>query len=89
MANTFRGDFPWRHEDPRGASTSAVGSYAPNGYGLLDMIGNVWEWTASSWTDDHMPPTCCAPAAGSIAIGARGVTKGGSHLCAPLQGSYG
>ena len=34
MANTFRGDFPWRHEDPRGAGTSAVGSYAPNGYGL-------------------------------------------------------
>jgi formylglycine-generating enzyme required for sulfatase activity len=83
MANTFRGDFPWRHEDPRGAGTSAVGSYAPNGYGLVDMIGNVWEWTASSWTDDHTPPTCCAPAALSIDTEARGVTKGGSHLCAP------
>ena len=83
MANTFRGDFPWRPEDPRGAGTSPVGHYPANGYGLVDMIGNVWEWTASAWTDDHMPPSCCAPVAESAAPDARGVTKGGSHLCAP------
>ena len=83
MANTFRGDFPWRHEDARGAGTSAVGSYPPNGHGLVDMIGNVWEWTASAWTDDHTPPSCCAPTPPSSGPDARGVTKGGSHLCSP------
>jgi formylglycine-generating enzyme required for sulfatase activity len=83
MANTFRGDFPWRHEGPRGAGTSPVGSFPPNGYGLVDAIGNVWEWTASAWTEDHTPPTCCAPASAPDPLAERGVTKGGSHLCAP------
>lgn len=88
MANTFRGDFPFRHDDPRGARTSPVGSYAPNGYGLVDVIGNVWEWTSSPWTRDHFPasgPTggSGAAAVGTAADGDRAVTKGGSYLCAP------
>lgn len=57
-----------------------MGSYPANGYGLFDMIGNVWEWTTSPWTESHAPATCCAPA---VTDDARGVTKGGSHLCAP------
>jgi len=89
MANTYRGEFPWAPEDPQGAGTSAVGRYRPNGYGLVDVVGNVWEWTSTSWTETHS--SCCAPAPltttdgghGAGEAGPRQVVKGGSHLCAP------
>ena len=55
------------------------GSFPANGYGLRDMIGNVWEWTDDPWPGCTGRP-CCAPTHGSID---RRVIKGGSHLCAP------
>jgi formylglycine-generating enzyme required for sulfatase activity len=68
--------------------TSPVETYPPNGYGLYDMAGNVWEWT-EDWFDlpsENGDPACCAPRDPRMAPDERfprRVMKGGSHLCAP------
>jgi len=97
LANYWRGRFP--HENlllDGWARTSPVGSYPPNDFGLLDMIGNVWEWTADWYSDRPVAtPRCCSPErADALAREAshdpadpgrnfpRKVLKGGSHLCA-------
>ena len=61
--NTFVGQFPDAPEGPVG--TVPVTAYAPNGYGLYNMTGNVWEWTSSQAIPDDDA----------------GVLRGGSYLC--------
>lgn len=88
MANTWMGRFPAEFVPGRGQrarpGTTAVGAYPPNGYGLFDMTGNVWEWTADRYQPDHRPPeSCCAPAGAPGERFGHRVIKGGSYLCAP------
>jgi sulfatase modifying factor 1 len=83
MANWWQGRFPWENLQLDGyEGTSPVGAYPPNGYGLFDVCGNVWEWTRDPYAaHDEMKP-CCSPGAAADEI-PRHVIKGGSHLCAP------
>lgn len=100
MANTWQGHFP--HEnlcDDGFLRTSPVKAFPANGYGVFDMIGNVWEWTSDWYAAKHeadAQKSCCIP---RNPRGAREedsydscqpqiriprkVLKGGSHLCAP------
>lgn len=86
MANTWHGRFPWENLGVNGyRGTSPVNAFPANGYGLYDMIGNVWEWTASVFAPsiaETSGMSCCAKEMPGGGI-ARRVVKGGSHLCAP------
>ncbi len=94
MANTWHGQFPWQNlRGDRSEGTSLVGSFPANGYGLYDMAGNVWEWTADYFRPRHhgAAAPCCVPRNPFVARPGRDlasaiprkVIKGGSHLCAP------
>jgi formylglycine-generating enzyme len=86
MANTWQGEFPWQNLKLDGhEGTSRVGSFPPNGYGLHDTTGNVWEWTTDFFTPHHDGEThaCCVPQVLPGETFPRRVIKGGSHLCAP------
>ena len=83
MANTWQGEFPWQNLETDGFErTSPVERFPPNGFGLYDMAGNVWEWTRDDFTFPSTRP-CCAPALHRGERFPRKVIKGGSHLCAP------
>ena len=100
MANTWQGEFPNENRREDGyLRTSPVKAFPANGYGLYDMIGNVWEWTSDWYAERHTADAakaCCVPE--NPRGGAEGqsydpnqpqiriprkVLKGGSHLCAP------
>lgn len=99
LANYWQGQFPYASARADGEyRTTPVGAYPPNGYGLSDMIGNVWEWTHDWYAAPKIPrrksPCCVIENPRGAAIGesydpmqpvriGRKVVKGGSHLCAP------
>jgi formylglycine-generating enzyme len=94
MANTFQGHFPDNNTAEDGyVSTSPVGSFPANTYGLYDMAGNVWEWTSDWYRPDYYQ---ILAATGKVAQNPRGpsdgfdpgepgipkrVQRGGSFLC--------
>jgi sulfatase modifying factor 1 len=86
MANTWQGPFPIENLLEDGYEwTSPVGAFPPNGYGLYDMAGNVWEWTNDWYGNYAVTASCCESAHRRMPdarIGRR-VIKGGSYLCAP------
>jgi formylglycine-generating enzyme len=85
MANTWQGEFPWQNLKLDGhEGTAPVGSFPPNGYGLYEMCGNVWEWTSEPFAANGAESKpCCAPPVLPGERFPRKVIKGGSHLCAP------
>ena len=100
MANTWQGQFPQENLATDGYKrTSPVTAYPPNGYGLYDMVGNVWEWTSDWYSPRHgadAAKACCIPEnpRGGPKEDSydpcqphiripRKILKGGSHLCAP------
>ena len=100
MANTWQGEFPHQNLAADGYErTCPVNAFPANGYGLLSMIGNTWEWTSDWYTSDHpadAPKACCIPEnpRGGREMDSydprqpeiripRKVLKGGSHLCSP------
>ena len=96
MANTWTGEFPYKNTAEDGfTETAPVRSFPPNGYGLYDMGGNVWNWVSDFYRPDvHVQlakePACHNPIGpqASWNPGHPGetdehVTKGGSFLCNP------
>jgi formylglycine-generating enzyme len=78
--NIWQGEFPTANTREDGyAGTAPVDAFEPNGYGLHQMVGNVWEWTSDRWTTDHDAEPAADPT--GPATGEVHVRRGGSYLC--------
>ncbi len=93
LANTWQGVFPVSDSGADGykARPAPVGCFPPNGYGLYDMAGNVWQWTRD-WFRPGLASAADLERGGPLRVEAldpgepgvaKHVIKGGSYLCAP------
>ena len=92
-ANIWQGRFPDQNTlDDGYARTAPVGSYPPNGYGLRDMAGNVWEWCSDRYRGDEYARRARDAGESGVIVNPRGpitppaptdryVHRGGSYLC--------
>lgn len=78
--NTWQGTFPTENTREDGyLGTAPVDAFEPNGFGLYNMVGNVWEWCSDWWTDS--PALLPRVNSAGPPTGVAKVTKGGSYLC--------
>ncbi|GAE28756.1 formylglycine-generating enzyme family protein [Halalkalibacter hemicellulosilyticus] len=79
LCNIWQGEFPINNTGKDGyLATAPVDAYEPNGYGLYNVVGNVWEWCADWFTNEHneKKDNPIGPK-----IGVERVMRGGSYLC--------
>ena len=82
LANWWQGSFPAKNTREDGfLSRAPIKSFAPSGYGLYDMTGNVWEWTAD-WFDENYYEASPKKNPKGAASGTEKSIRGGSFLCA-------
>ncbi|WP_232529038.1 formylglycine-generating enzyme family protein [Mycetocola zhujimingii] len=91
LANTWQGSFPYRNTGAHGwVGTSPVGTFPANEFGLVDMIGNVWEWTTSVFTPDHRARRAMATnLLGTAAASASAGGCGDGCMCGPSDSGTG
>ncbi|XP_033110605.1 formylglycine-generating enzyme-like [Anneissia japonica] len=78
--NIWQGKFPTTNTGEDGfIGTCPVNNYKPNGFGLYNTVGNVWEWTSDRWTIHHLKKFLNNPTGPET--GDKRVKKGGSFMC--------